>query len=68
MQHVRGRFFIHECFMNTFYRRIQQRAQERHSLYTPRELFHRFLYVRILTYSIFSFLKIPPINRSVRLV
>ena len=43
--------------MNTFYRRIQQRAQERHSLYTPRELFHHFLYVRILPYSIFFIFK-----------
>ena len=46
--------------MRNFYLRLQLVAEERHSFYTPRQLWNHYLYLYILPNSVLPFVEILP--------
>ena len=48
------------CFMRNFYLRLRLVAEERHSFYTPRQLWNHYLHLYILPNSVLPFVEILP--------
>ena len=51
--------------MRNFYLRLQLVAEERHSFYTPRQLWNHYLYLYILPNSMLPFVEILPASNHI---